>query len=358
MIYQLIYRPAHPAYEIHNALNWFVNNLNEFANVNELSFHNDYPWMDDILSNHDRLLELLVKLFNNYQALESIEDKLNVINTFNYWNDVDNRCQNFGEDFLVWEELPLDIKSTFSILYIYLYNQLTRTSTTLNSQDRSRSNHYRDFYHDNGEVCCFCGIKELDEPEVQNGAYDHYLHITKYPFAAINYRNIVPMCDKCNEPPGKGDKHAVFENYASRIRRKANYPYEEGVSKIVKLKMDTIFPGVNNVQFSYSGDNLLKINVWLNLFDIESKYQGALRTKRKSWIDRLIIKNRNQILNTEEELRDNIQEVIQDILDCGKYTYRHLELAFWEYVLTINNELELLRTHVNEERLIRWSQVN
>lgn len=354
MIYQLIYRPNHPAYEIHNALYWFINNLNGFADVNELSFHNNYPWMDDILSNHDRLLELLVQLFNNYQALED-EEQLNVINTFNYWNDVDNRCQNFGEDFTVWEELPLDIKNTFSTLYTYLYNQLTRTSNTLNNQDRSRPNHYRDFYHDNGEVCCFCGIKELDEPEVQNGAYDHYLHITKYPFVAINYRNIIPMCDKCNEPPGKGDKHTVFENYNTRTRRIANYPYEIGVSKSVQIQMDTIFPGANNVQFAYNGDNVLKINTWLSLFDIESKYQGAVKTKRKSWIERLIIKNRNQVLNTEAELRANIQEVVQDIQDSGKYTYRHLELAFWQFVLNNSNELDLLKNHVNEERQNRWA---
>ena len=353
MIYELIYRPNHPAYDIHNALYWFVNNLNAFPDVNVLSFHNDYPWMDDVLNNHVRFLELLVELHNNYQALDAPE-QLNVIDTFNYWNDIDSRCQNFGEDFRLWEQLPLDIRETFLALYSYLYNQLTRSSVILSNQDRLRPNHYRDFYQDNGEVCCFCGIKELDEPEVQSAAYDHYLHITKYPFVAINYRNIIPMCDKCNEPPGKGEKHVVFENYDTRTRRIANYPYETGVSKSVIMQMDTIFPGTNNVEFTYIGDNLLKINAWLSLFDIESKYQGAVRTKRKFWIDRLIIKNRNQILNTEAELRTNIQEVIHDIEDSGKYTYRHLELAFWQFVLNNSDELELLREHVNEVRRNKW----
>lgn len=118
--------------------------------------------------------------------------------------------------------------------------------------------------------------------------------------------------------------------------------------------MDTIFPGDNDVHFTFQGDNALKIDVWKYLFHIESRYEGTVITKRKSWIDKVIIKNRNQILITELELRENIQEVIQDIQDCGKYICKHLELSFWQFVLHNSDELELLRIYVNEERLIKW----
>ncbi|RKH58874.1 hypothetical protein D7V93_15940 [Corallococcus llansteffanensis] len=47
-------------------------------------------------------------------------------------------------------------------------------------------------------VCPFCGTEYFDAPGAPREALDHYLTKSRYPFAAANLRNLVPMGHKCN----------------------------------------------------------------------------------------------------------------------------------------------------------------
>jgi hypothetical protein len=47
-------------------------------------------------------------------------------------------------------------------------------------------------------VCPFCGTEYFDAPGAAREALDHYLTRNRYPFAAANLRNLVPMGHKCN----------------------------------------------------------------------------------------------------------------------------------------------------------------
>jgi hypothetical protein len=73
--------------------------------------------------------------------------------------------------------------------------------------------HYQKFKDNNGSVCCFCGLEEMAAEtlvEPQNGvelpeesqrraSYDHYLPKAHYPFLAVDFNNLIPCCDVCNE---------------------------------------------------------------------------------------------------------------------------------------------------------------
>jgi hypothetical protein len=47
-------------------------------------------------------------------------------------------------------------------------------------------------------MCPFCGTEYFDAPGAAREALDHYLTRSRYPFAAANLRNLVPMGHKCN----------------------------------------------------------------------------------------------------------------------------------------------------------------
>jgi hypothetical protein len=62
-----------------------------------------------------------------------------------------------------------------------------------------RDQHYALIYAAAPEhLCPFCGTEYFDAPGAAREALDHYLTRSRYPFAAANLRNLVPMGRKCN----------------------------------------------------------------------------------------------------------------------------------------------------------------
>jgi hypothetical protein len=62
-----------------------------------------------------------------------------------------------------------------------------------------RDDHYMAIYDAAAaHVCPFCGAEYFDAPGAPREAMDHYLAKSRYPFAAANLRNLVPMGNKCN----------------------------------------------------------------------------------------------------------------------------------------------------------------
>ena len=55
------------------------------------------------------------------------------------------------------------------------------------------------------QICPFCGIISLEPSGGEyRDAYDHYLPKSKYPFTSINFKNLIPICEKCNRKGRKG----------------------------------------------------------------------------------------------------------------------------------------------------------
>lgn len=99
--------------------------------------------------------------------------------------------------------------------------------------------HWVAFREVNGSVCTFCGIQDYeeqlsDESDTQwRPAYDHYLPKEKYPFAAVNFRNLIPCCYQCNSK----SKGAIDPCHCSNSGRKqAKYPFGNDIALGLKLK--------------------------------------------------------------------------------------------------------------------------
>lgn len=86
-----------------------------------------------------------------------------------------------------------------------------------------RDEQYQAIYHSvPAHVCPFCGTEHFDQPGAPREDLDHYLAKSRYPFAAANLRNLVPMGHKCNSKyklaidvlyDVNGDRRAAFDPY-------------------------------------------------------------------------------------------------------------------------------------------------
>lgn len=139
--------------------------------------------------------------------------------------------------------------------------------------------HYKAFMQKNSKrKCPFCGIIRLDSNhDHTREAYDHYLPKALYPFNAINFRNLAPMCHKCNS----GNKSTKDPIDHANVRQYAFYPYQ---SAYPALEIELTFD-VKKVTNLTPADIQLNIKVskhqeqvdsWLRVFNIEHRYKTLL----------------------------------------------------------------------------------
>ena len=353
MIYALEYIDNHPSYRIHEGVSYFINEMERMDSFDESIFDASYIEIKDALSASPKFKELLVALYDAYKTVAVERERKKIIEAFNYWNNIDSICQKCDGKFFVWDDLRKGVGKKIKNLFEYLYKELTKTSAQLKSKNMLREQHYAEFWKKNGKVCCCCGIDVLSDPVIKLNAYDHYLHITKYPYCGINYRNIIPVCDDCNESPSKGSKHVLFENYSERKRRLAYFPYEQINSPKIQIEIDKIFPGDCSINLQIKGDSIEKTNTWMQIFNIVNRYKSIINTEKERWIT-TFVKNDRIIINGILELKKEIKEHIKEIQESSRYVHQHLEISFWESVTSNDVELDLLLDYTNEKRFNKY----
>lgn len=125
-------------------------------------------------------------------------------------------------------------------------------------------------------ICPFCGLEPFDAPTATREALDHYIPKYKYPFAAANLRNLVPMGYKCNSGYKKEQDLLFKEN---GIRRKSFDPYNHGTVSI-SLEKSQPFEGLKGalgeplpkwvVEFDTDGE---EVDTWNEVFHIRERYE-------------------------------------------------------------------------------------
>ena len=134
-------------------------------------------------------------------------------------------------------------------------------------------------------ICPFCGCEYFDAPGAPREALDHYLSFSKYPFAAANLRNLVPMGNKCNSRYKVAQDILVADNGA---RRRSYYPY--GVIPEISVSLDDSIPfaGVDGElphwEIRFDNDSQ-EVETWLTVFSIRERYaRDVLNEGFKSWL--------------------------------------------------------------------------
>lgn len=163
------------------------------------------------------------------------------------------------------DALPTAIHDAVTSLFDFAFELLT--------DFKVRDEHYKAIYDAAIEhVCPFCGTEYFDAPGAPREALDHYLAKSRYPFAATNLRNLVPMGYKCNS----NYKLAVDVLYdAAGVRRVAFDPYNHTKIDVVLDDSDP-FDGSkpNTPRWTIRFDpNVPAVPTWDAVFSIRERYQ-------------------------------------------------------------------------------------
>ena len=175
------------------------------------------------------------------------------------------------------ESLPEVVRDPIDSLFSFAFALLTDFDV--------RDQHYSVIYATAPEhMCPFCGTEYFDAPGATREALDHYLTKSRYPFAAANLRNLVPMGHKCNS----NYKHAIdIIRRADGSRRVAFDPYNH-VKIDVLLDDSDPFDGATEhtpkwvIRFDPETD---AVPTWDEVFSVRERYcRDHLDPSFSSWL--------------------------------------------------------------------------
>jgi hypothetical protein len=138
-----------------------------------------------------------------------------------------------------------------------------------------RDEHYKAIYESTAEhVCPFCGAEYFDAPGAPREALDHYLAKSRYPFAAVNLRNLVPMGHKCNSSY-KLAEDLLYDG--SGRRRVAFDPYNHTTIRVVLDDSDPFDGATANTPrwvITFAPDTPA-VQTWDEVFSIRERYRQS-----------------------------------------------------------------------------------
>lgn len=223
------------------------------------------------------------------------------INQLKVWyqsnNDIEKLCLNdpalipstYSDINKMREGLGTSLKAFFVGLYSQEFLSLKSISDKIGCID----DHYNEFVKINSKgKCPFCGLYPIDSQYVHTrDAYDHYLPKSKYPFSTINFKNLAPICGKCNSSGYKGSKDPLYDTNGNR--RKAFYSYNSN-SYTIEIKIDLNSVDIEkltpqDITIILGPASLVEeLNTWNELFVIDERYKAECCIDAKSWISEIL----------------------------------------------------------------------
>ena len=178
------------------------------------------------------------------------------------------------------DKLPVEIRAHVVDLFDFAFSLLA----PLDVRDR----HYAAIDAVSPQrICAFCGTEFFEAPGAPREPLDHYLAKSRYPFAAVNLRNLVPMGHKCNSSY-KLAKDLLLRD--DGVRRVAFDPYDHSP---VTISLDESEP-FGGVEPSIPRWNIRllpetpAVATWDEVFSIRERYQKShLDGGYRSWLDLL-----------------------------------------------------------------------
>jgi hypothetical protein len=214
-----------------------------------------------------------------------------VFNVFINNNQIRKLCEDtsFPLEFLDsrLKELNREVKELFR----HLYDETISATTFLRAiSGASMFDHYRKFRSINAIVCPFCGIEDYpDKKSGSRASYDHYLARALYPFAGVNFENLVPMCKGCNEWPNKHHNDILFTSKKRGKRRQVFFPYgdKSGIKvKVACVTKPSLEKKAGKWQVTLEPVNAKdseKVKTWSRVFRLSPRLEARLEEKFDVW---------------------------------------------------------------------------
>lgn len=256
----------------------------------------------------------------------SLEDKKQIIDTFITLKNINEVCDGNTVPLKV-EQLPNVVGKLMKPFFVKCYESLLERSLV----PGDKLKYYNSLIKQNDyKFCPCCGYVSFESAESNyREAYDHYLPKSEYPFASVNFFNLVPLCYKCNSDR-KSTKNPVDG-------RKAYYPFSLN-PETHKIDIQVKFSHIQikdyddfdkkELEIELLGDNE-KCNTWDNVFDIKERYNEQVRSFSKNLL-KLIKKKFNR--EAHKSYIQIIDEEIDDFEDDKYSDRKFLKIAFLKEV--------------------------
>ncbi|KAF5065410.1 hypothetical protein DSECCO2_274170 [anaerobic digester metagenome] len=273
-------------------------------------FHNTEPKGAEFFIRGIQEVFLIFKTLNTdeieqlktwYQSNNSIEDLCK--------NDPTVTPVTYDDVSRMNTDLSAALKAFFEKLYSHDFLSLKVLSDKIGLID----NHYTEFVKINSKgKCPYCGLYDIDGEYVHTReAYDHYLPKSKYPFSSINFKNLAPICNKCNSG-NKGSKDPLHDTNGNR--RKTFYSYN---SVPYSLEINLIFNSHDlenltpqDITITFGPTSLEEeFQTWNELFGIDERYKAkCCSADAKYWVTQILDESQEYGLTSREFLRCKIKE--------------------------------------------------
>jgi len=211
------------------------------------------------------------RIYDILKGLTSDEKKA-INDAYETNNKVEQLCN--GELPVYLKDLPSVVEDDIKPLLVWCYETLLDKGKVAGD----KMEYYEKLIKANGfDYCPCCGYVPFEGPEsICREAYDHYLPKSEYPFASINFLNLVPLCYKCNSDRKKAKD--PIEN-----DRLAFYPFSTEEHNIeinsdLTLDIDLKTKQLNfaDLDIKFSGD-AARLETWDWLFAISDRYKDRIK---------------------------------------------------------------------------------
>lgn len=224
--------------------------------------YNEYDWLKaDVDAVYDKCKEL------------SAEERSQIREAFNVNNRIEELCNGTLRPKYL-NDLPSVVENNMKPLLVKFYNDLLDRVTVAGD----KLEYYNALQLENDFAFCpCCGLVPIESAESHyREDNDHYFPKAEFPFASVNFKNLVPLCSKCNKKC-KGSKNPIESD------KVAFYPFsgkhdnvEVDISITDSESLDYRKLEDNDIQIHIEGDSN-KIVTWDWLFEIKARYNEEVR---------------------------------------------------------------------------------
>jgi hypothetical protein len=234
------------------------------------------------------------KIYELFKTQLTADQRLQVSAWYDYNNDIEALCAGdpakppatYADIGNINADLEAELKTFCKSLYADVIGLKAVTS-----RNGKIDAHFNAFVTNNQTgKCPYCGYSDIHTPRRE--AYDHFLPKWKYPFNSVNFRNLSPMCQKCNSSY-KLQKDPIRR--ADGTRRKAFYSYAPANPAInISLNLNTqdvanLTAAEIDLQLTAPGCDE-EVEAWREVFGIDERYKAKCCSKSdgKAWLQHII----------------------------------------------------------------------
>lgn len=174
-------------------------------------------------------------------------------------------------------------------LFEYAFGKLSDLRTPGNDETLRGKYHRLVYAHIRSGCCPFCGLEfiEAPDPDLVSPDLDHYLAVSKYPFAGANFRNLTAMGTVCNRSY-KGAHDILVDETDHKVD--CFDPYgDEHVT--VSLNGTVILPGSGaGPAWALTFEPDVKSLNWRRIFRLESRLRADVLEKHyQTWLQHFVV---------------------------------------------------------------------